>query len=47
MRYGVKVIHTHTIGKNDRRIYEELILMVDAESFDHAYEKAEIYMNDA
>ena len=26
MIYGVKVIHTHTVGENDQRYYEELIL---------------------
>ncbi len=46
MIYGVKVIHTHTVGEDDRRFYEELILRVDAESFDEAYEKAEKYMRD-
>ncbi len=47
MIYGVKVIHTHTVGENDQRYYEELILRVDADSFDDAYEKAERYMKDA
>ena len=47
MIYGVKVIHTHTIGKDDRRYYEELILIVEADSFDNAYRKAELYMKDA
>ena len=46
MTYGVKVIHTHTIGENDHRIYEELVLKVEADSFDDAYEKAEAYMQD-
>ena len=47
MIYGVKVIHTHTVGENDQRYYEELILRVEADSFDDAYEKAELYMKDA
>lgn len=47
MIYGVKVIHTHAVGENDRRYYEELILRVDADSFDDAYEKAEQYMKGA
>ena len=47
MIYGVKVIHTHTVGENDQRYYEELILRVEADSFDHAYEKAENYMKGA
>lgn len=46
MIYGVKVIHTHTVGSEDRRFYEELILMVRADSFDEAYEKAEQHMRD-
>lgn len=44
MFFGVKVIHTCAVGENDRRIYEELILKVNADSFDEAYEKAENYM---
>ena len=47
MTYGVKVIHTITVGENDQRYYEELILRVEADSFDNAYEKAESYMKDA
>ena len=47
MTYGVKVIHTHTVGENDQRYYETLILRVEADSFDDAYEKAELYMKDA
>ena len=45
MEYGVKVIHTHTVGEEDVRFYEELILKVNASSFDEAYEKAERYSN--
>lgn len=47
MRYGVKMIHTHTVGDEDRRFYEELILGVEAQSFDEAYEKAERYMENS
>ena len=47
MTYGVKVIHTHTVSEDDQRYYEELILRVEADSFDDAYEKAELYMKDA
>ena len=46
MIYGVKVIHTHAVGEDARRFYEELILRVEARSFDEAYEKAEKYMQD-
>lgn len=47
MIYGVKIIHTHTVGESDQRYYEELILKVKADSFNDAYEKAECYMKDA
>ena len=46
MTYGVKVIHTHTVGENDQRYYEELILRVEADSFDDAYEKAEAFISE-
>ena len=39
MIYGVKVIHTRSVGEDGRRFYEELILRVEANSFDEAYEK--------
>lgn len=44
MLYGVKVILTQTVGIEDRRFYEELILTVNAKDYDEAYEKAEEYM---
>lgn len=44
MIYGVKVIHTYIVGGDARRFYEELVLKVDAESFDEAYKKTEEYM---
>lgn len=47
MIYGVKVIRTLTVGENDQRYYEELILRIVADSFDNAYEKAECYMKDS
>ncbi len=47
MIYGVKVIHVLTVENSDRRYYEELILRVEANSFDEAYRKAEHYMKDA
>lgn len=47
MTYGVKVIHTHTVGEDDRRFYEELILKVEADSFDDACAKAADYMKHA
>lgn len=46
MLYGVKVIHTYTVGDNEKRYYEELILLVNADSFESAYEKADRYMED-
>lgn len=47
MIYGIKVIHIYSVGDDDRRYYEELILRVNAESFDDAYVKAERYMREA
>ena len=46
MIYGVKVIHTYTVGEQDQRFYEELILRVEAENSDEAYEQAGKYMQD-
>lgn len=46
MLYGVKVIHTQSVGEDAQRFYKELILRVEAESFDEAYEKAEKYIQD-
>ena len=46
MTYGVKIIHTLSVGKEDRRFYEEIILSVNGESFEEAYKKAENYMQD-
>lgn len=43
MKYGVKVIFTYSVEPDNRRFYEESIYLVDAESFDDAYKKAEEY----
>jgi len=43
MKYGVKVIFTYSVEPDDRKFYEESIYLVDAESFDDAYRKAEAY----
>lgn len=43
MKYGVKVIFTYSAEPDNRKFYEESIYLVDAESFDDAYEKAEEY----
>ena len=40
MTYGVKAIHIMSIGESDQRHYEEIILRVEAASFDDAYSKA-------
>lgn len=40
-RYGVKVVYRRRVG--DETFYEEQILRVEAESFDQAYERAEVY----
>ena len=44
MTYGVKAIHILSIGESDRRYYEEIILRVEAASFDDAYRKAAHYL---
>ncbi len=43
MKYGVKVILTYSVEPDNRKFYEESIYLVDAESFEDAYEKAEEY----
>ncbi len=43
MKYGVKVILTYSVEPDNRKFYEESIYLVDAKSFDNAYEKAEEY----
>ena len=44
MKYGVKVIFTYSVEPNNRKFYEESVYLVDAETFDNAYEKAEEYI---
>ena len=46
MKYGVKVIFTYTVEPDNRKFYEESIYLVNAESFDDAYKKAEEYMKE-
>ena len=46
MKYGVKVIFTYSVEPNNKKFYEESIYLVDAESFDDAYEKAEKYTSE-
>ena len=46
MKYSVKVIFTYSVEPDDRKFYEESIYLVDAESFDDAYKKAEEYANE-
>lgn len=46
MKYGVKVIFTYSVESDNRKFYEESIYLVDAESFDDAYKKAEEYANE-
>ena len=43
MKYGVKVILTYSVEPDNRKFYEESIYLVEAESFEDAYEKAEEY----
>ena len=44
MTFGVKAIHIISIGNADQRLYEEIILRVEANSFDEAYNKAAHYL---
>ena len=46
MKYSVKVIFTYSVEPDNRKFYEESIYLVDAESFDDAYRKAEEYTKD-
>ena len=46
MKYGVKAIYTYSVGQTGKKIYEESILLVEAMSFDEAYEKASAYARD-
>ena len=46
MKYGVKVILTYSVEPDNRKFYEESIYLVDADSFDDAYRKAEEYAKD-
>lgn len=43
MKYGVKVLFTYSVEPDKRKFYEESIYLVEAESFDDAYDKAEKY----
>ncbi len=43
MKYSVKVMFTYSIEPDNRKFYEETIYLVDAKSFDDAYEKTEEY----
>lgn len=43
MKYGVKIIFTYSVEPNNQKFYEESIYLVDAESFEDAYNKAEEY----
>lgn len=43
MQYGVKLIYTYAVGKQNKRFYEESVLLIQADSFDEASEKAEAY----
>lgn len=46
MKYGIKVIFTYSVGPDNQRFYEESIYLVEAESVDDAYKKAEEYTKD-
>ena len=44
MTYGVKAIHIISIGNADQRLYEEIILRVETNSYDEAYSKAAAHL---
>lgn len=44
MKYGVKVLSTYSVGDSENKFYEETIFMVEAKSFDEAFEKTENYV---
>ncbi len=46
MKFGVKVMFTYSVQPDTRKYYEETVYLVDAESFDEAYKKAEKYTKD-
>jgi len=46
MKYAVKVLFTYSIAPGNQKFYEESIYLVDAESFDDAYKKAEAYTSE-
>ena len=46
VKYGVKVMFTYSVEPDNRTFYEESIYLVDAESFEDAYQKAENYTKD-
>lgn len=46
MRYGVKVMYTYFVECENKRFYEESVLLINADSFDDALHKAEDYAKD-
>ena len=46
MKYGVKVVYTYLVVEENKRFFEESILLVEACSFDDALCKAETFAND-
>ena len=46
MKYSVKVIFTYSVESDNQKFYEDSIYLVDAESFDDAYKKAEEHTKD-
>ena len=41
--YGVKLLLTHSVGNAPQRFYEEMIVLVQADDPEQAFEKAEAY----
>ncbi len=46
MKYGVKIIYTYLVIEENKRFFEESILLVEADSFYDAFEKAQTYAYD-
>ena len=44
MKYGVKALLTYSVENSPRLFYEEMILAVQAESSEEAFDKAEAYL---
>ena len=46
MKYGVKVMYTYFVECENKRFFEESVLLINANSFDDALHKSEDYAKD-